>query len=81
MAKYPLWRRTVSTKVACLTLAGTRAKRVFAMAAMLLVAFACLALDQPQSPAPPDFPTSSPAAATPTPDAVTTPREPDSCWC
>src|SRR5882724_10440775 len=74
----PKWRSTLAgvepfrPRFAFLTLAGTRAQRVFAMAAMLLVAFTCLAQDQPQSPAPPDFQSSSPPAA-PTADAVTIP--------
>jgi len=53
------WRGTVSTKVAFLTLAGTRAKQAFAVPAMLLVAYTCWAQDQTQ--APPDTGANSPA--------------------
>jgi hypothetical protein len=72
MANNHRWRGTVSTKVAFLTLAGTRAKQVFAVAAMLLVAYTCRAQDQPQTPVPPDTGTKSPAAV-PAAESVTIP--------
>jgi hypothetical protein len=66
-------RGTVSTKVAFLTLAGTRAKQAFAVAAMLLVAHTCFAQDQTQTPVPPDSGGVVPAVSAPASDTVTIP--------
>jgi len=67
------WRGTVSTKVAFLTLAGTKAKQAVAVAAMLLIAYTCLAQDQPQTPLPPDSQMNSPAAPQAEASTVTIP--------
>ncbi len=48
MANYYRWRRTVSTKVAFLTLAGTTTKPIFVVLPVLLIALACTAQEKAQ---------------------------------
>jgi hypothetical protein len=65
----------VSTMIAFLTLAGTKARRTLAAVTTLIFAVTCLAQDQdqPQPPSPPDSQTSVEASATPSLDTVTIP--------
>jgi hypothetical protein len=72
MANNYSYHRFVSAIAAFLPLAGTKAKQATAVFATVVVAFNCLAQDQPQ-PAAPDAQTSPQAVATPQPSTVTIP--------
>src|SRR5882724_10463728 len=54
MANYYRWRRTASTKVAFLTLAGTTTKPIFVALPVLLIALACTAQEKTQIRTPTD---------------------------
>jgi hypothetical protein len=66
---------SVSTMIAFLTLAGTKARKILAAMTTLLFTVTCMAQDpaQPQPPVPPESPTSEQASTTPQSATVTLP--------